>query len=96
MGGADPDPLELGQVDEAAAVLESSIRSATGSSPRGVIVIVVPTSNGPSISIRSMSAFQRSQLVTSAHRSQIRVAVASPSAWCSNSHMSPLAFSVDR
>jgi hypothetical protein len=45
--GADDEVAAVGLVDEQPGSLASAMRSSTGSSPGGVIRIVLPTAKGP-------------------------------------------------
>src|SRR6266516_5500627 len=68
----------------------SAIRSSTGSSPIGVITILLPAANGPTCSIRSMSLFHAGHPGTSAHSRQISSGAALVSMLCSVAHMTDL------
>src|SRR5262245_22029747 len=65
------------------------MRKRTGSSPGGVIVKVVPTADGPSISIFSMPSFQLGHAAMSDQRRHSAAWVAVVSTLCSYSHMIP-------
>ena len=62
--------------------------SSTVSSPMGVIEIVVPTSNGQEISIRSTSSFQSDQDATSDQRRQMASGDVAVPMLCSVAHIS--------
>src|SRR5215471_15327942 len=67
----------------------STMRNRTGSSPGGVIANVVPTANGPSISIFSMPSFQLGHAAKSDQQRHNASRVAFVSTLCSYSHMIP-------
>src|SRR5512133_1251901 len=67
--------------------MASAMPSSTGSSPGGVIKIVLPTANGPRSSIRSTPAFHSGQRSTSAQSRQTAGALAVVSTLCSTAHM---------
>jgi hypothetical protein len=69
--GPDQDVAEVRLVDEPVGSETSAMRSSPVSWPRGVMEILLPGSNGPQISIRSMSAFHSPQVATSDHRRQM-------------------------
>jgi hypothetical protein len=60
------------------------------SCPIGVIEIVLPTANGPEISIRAMSPFQSGHVATSDQRRQIASGEAVVSMLCSVVHITCL------
>src|SRR5215471_12907535 len=81
-------PASISSVNDSPGTI-STMRKRTGSSPGGVMVKVVPTANGPSISIFSMPSFQLGHVAISDQRRHSASRVAVVSRLCSYSHMIP-------